>query len=71
VLYQDSRGAELPGTVNPIVLENMFRQQSCPWENIAVSYLQKVRSAVDAFNKSLLAKLILDDDEALTLQFIL
>ncbi|CRL30230.1 unnamed protein product [Penicillium camemberti] len=28
--YLESRGSELPGTVNPIVLQNMFRQQSSP-----------------------------------------
>jgi hypothetical protein len=61
-LYLDSRGSELPGTVNPIVLENMFRQQSRPWERIAVAYLDKVLLAVDAFNKSELASLISDDD---------
>ncbi|KAG0152948.1 hypothetical protein PDIDSM_1907 [Penicillium digitatum] len=26
--YLESRGSELPGTVNPVVLQNMFRQQS-------------------------------------------
>jgi hypothetical protein len=61
-LYLDSRGSELPGTVNPIVLENMFRQQSRPWERIAVAYLHKVQLAVDTFNKVLLASLISDDD---------
>jgi hypothetical protein len=61
-LYLNSRGSELPGTVNPIVLENMFRQQSRPWEGIAVAYLDKVQFAVNAFNKSIFASLISDDD---------
>ncbi|QGA20940.1 hypothetical protein EYB26_008650 [Talaromyces marneffei] len=67
-LYLDSRGSELPGTVNPIVLENMFRQQSRPWERIAVAYLDKVQLAVDAFNKSVFASLISDDDVQLKLK---
>ncbi|CRG92822.1 hypothetical protein PISL3812_09893 [Talaromyces islandicus] len=60
-LYRDSRGAELPGTVNPVVLENMFRQQSRPWEGIAVSYLDKIIKAVDDYNRSMFTKLIPDD----------
>jgi hypothetical protein len=29
--YRTSRGAELPGTVNPAVLESLFRQQAASW----------------------------------------
>jgi hypothetical protein len=29
--YRESRGAELPGTVNLTVLERLFRQQSAQW----------------------------------------
>jgi hypothetical protein len=61
-LYRDSRGAELPGTVNPVVLENMFRQQSRLWENIAQIYLEKVRIAVHAFNTATLERIISDGD---------
>ncbi|KAH9882663.1 hypothetical protein J1614_000899 [Plenodomus biglobosus] len=61
-LYRDSRGAELLGTVNPVVLENMFRQQSRLWENIASIYLEKVRNVVRAFNTTTLERLILDGD---------
>jgi hypothetical protein len=61
-LYRDSRGAELPGTVNPVVLENMFRQQSKPWESIARIYLEKVRIAVQGFNTTTLEQMISDVD---------
>ncbi|KAJ5602283.1 hypothetical protein N7510_011817 [Penicillium lagena] len=37
--YLESRGSELPGTVNQIVLQNIFRQQFSPWEKIAIKYL--------------------------------
>ncbi|KAH8693853.1 P-loop containing nucleoside triphosphate hydrolase protein [Talaromyces proteolyticus] len=60
-LYRDSRGAELPGTVNPVVLENMFRQQSRPWKSIAASYIDKVIRAVDDYNRSMFTKLMPDD----------
>jgi Dynamin central region len=40
-LYRMSRGPELPGMLNPVILENMFRQQSSNWEVIATGYLEK------------------------------
>lgn len=60
--YLESRGSELPGTVNPVVLQNMFRQQSSPWEKIAIIYLEKTASAVHSFNQQVFAKIIPDND---------
>lgn len=61
-LYRDSRGAELPGTVNPVVLENMFRQQSSPWNDIAMIYMGRVSTAVHEFNKAIFGRMISDED---------
>ena len=44
--YRTSRGAELPGTVNPAILEGLFRQQAASWEHIAKEYLANVNKAV-------------------------
>ncbi|PIG84605.1 hypothetical protein AARAC_010921 [Aspergillus arachidicola] len=60
--YLESRGSELPGTVNPTVLQNMFRQQSSPWGNIAMNYLKKTASSVHSFNEIIFKKIIPDDD---------
>lgn len=60
--YRESRGAELPGTVNPTVLENLFRQQSSPWENVTKKYLGAVISAVQEFNKGILQNLVPDEE---------
>ncbi|KAI2696871.1 hypothetical protein CBS147332_8834 [Penicillium roqueforti] len=60
--YLESRGSELPGTVNPVVLQNMFRQQSSPWEKIAIVYLERTASAVHSFNQQVFAKIIPDND---------
>lgn len=60
--YLESRGSELPGTVNPIVLQNMFRQQSSPWEKIAVKYLENISSAVHSYNEKVLAEILPNDD---------
>lgn len=61
-LYRDSRGAELPGMVNPSVLEFMFRQQTVAWEPIAAKYIDKVARAVDFFNQTIFDKLIRDEE---------
>jgi hypothetical protein len=61
-IYRDSRGAELPGTVNPVVLENMFRQQSSKWRDIATTYMEQVNDAVHKFNKENLERRIPDND---------
>jgi hypothetical protein len=62
VLYQESRGAELPGTVNPRVLENMFRQQSSPWKSIATFYIEKVITAIQSFNESVFERMMPDEE---------
>jgi hypothetical protein len=61
-IYRDSRGAELPGTVNPSVLENMFRQQSKSWKTIAQAYLQQAKAVVLAFNTTVFEQTISDED---------
>jgi hypothetical protein len=60
--YRESRGAELPGTVNPRVLENMFRQQSKPWRDIAALYLEQTTDTIQKFNEAVFVERISDDD---------
>jgi hypothetical protein len=55
-IYRESRGAELPGTVNPVVLENIFRQQTVHWKPIAVEHLDEVEKVVRRFNDLLLTE---------------
>lgn len=61
-LYRESRGAELPGTVNPRVLENMFRQQSKPWQRIATIYIAKVYSVIQGYNEIVFGRLVQDEE---------
>jgi hypothetical protein len=63
--YVDSRGPELPGIVNPVVIENMFRQQSSPWESIGEMYINTITKIVHDFNNHVL-ELIVPDDEVRT-----
>lgn len=59
--YHESRGVELPGTVNPRLLENLFREQCNNWENIATDYLFQLVKTIDVYNKLTLQDLITDD----------
>ncbi|KAI9812239.1 MAG: hypothetical protein M1832_000471 [Thelocarpon impressellum] len=59
--YRESRGPELPGTVNPAVLELMFRQQASGWKGIAEDHVGKVEKAVFDFNKALLTQIIAEE----------
>jgi hypothetical protein len=61
-VYRDSRGAELPGMVNPSVLESIFRQQTVVWHPITAEYIRKVARAIDDFNKTISDKLMGDDE---------
>ena len=60
-IYRESRGAELPSTFNPTVLQNMFRQQTVNWERIAFEHLAEVEHIVRKFNEILLSETIEDD----------
>lgn len=59
--YRESRGAELPGTVNPAVVESLFRQQAVKWVDIATSHLRNVEEIVKNFNHALFEETIPDD----------
>lgn len=59
--YKESRGAELPGTINPAVVESLFRQQAVGWVQIANNHLKGVENIVKNFNDSLFIQTISDD----------
>lgn len=49
VLMKRSRGCELPGTFNPMIISDLFREQSRPWEGLARKHLEQVSKAVKSF----------------------
>jgi hypothetical protein len=61
-LYRESRGGELLGTVNPAVLENLFRQQAKQWCSISESYLLVIDTIVTEFNEKALETIFLEED---------
>ncbi|KAI9653955.1 MAG: hypothetical protein M1831_005640 [Alyxoria varia] len=66
--YRESRGAELPGTVNPAVLQNLFHQQSRYWESIANNYLKKVHNAISRYNEAVFKGLLAEGEVRKSLQ---
>ncbi|KAF2008465.1 hypothetical protein BU24DRAFT_415823 [Aaosphaeria arxii CBS 175.79] len=61
-LYKESRGTELPGTINPKVVENMFRQQSLPWVRLANRYMREAGTIIREFNDDVLERRISDHE---------
>lgn len=50
-LMRRTRGRELPGTFNPMIVAELFVDQSAPWEAIAQSHIDKVWKAAKEFLK--------------------
>lgn len=44
-----TRGRELPGTFNPMIVADLFLEQSIPWEAIARSHIDSVWNATKGF----------------------
>lgn len=48
-LMKRTKGRELPGTFNPMIVSDLFLEQSTPWEAIARSHVDKVWKAAKEF----------------------
>jgi GTPase SAR1 family protein len=49
-----SRGRELPGSFNPLLVGELFRDQSIPWEKIARQHVEEIWEASKVFLERLL-----------------
>ena len=56
-LLERTRGAELPGMYNPMIVGDLFFQQSKPWESLARSHVKDVWQAVKHFVDKLISSL--------------
>ena len=56
-LLQRNRGRELPGMFNPMIVGEMFHQQSQPWEEKARLHIKDICDAVETFLEQTLAHL--------------
>ncbi|CZT11995.1 probable vacuolar sorting protein VPS1, dynamin, and related proteins [Rhynchosporium agropyri] len=48
-LMRRTKGRELPGTFNPMIVADLFLEQSSPWETITRKHIEKVWKAVKEF----------------------
>ncbi|TKA50187.1 hypothetical protein B0A49_11187 [Cryomyces minteri] len=48
-LVKKSRGRELPGLANPLLVGEVFREYSAPWDGLARDYIKSVWSATRSF----------------------
>ncbi|KAK6813331.1 hypothetical protein RU639_011099 [Aspergillus parasiticus] len=48
-LLRRTRGRELPGTFNPMIVNDLFKEQSQPWQRIANAHVTKVWEATKTF----------------------
>ncbi|KAF3169026.1 hypothetical protein TWF751_007493 [Orbilia oligospora] len=59
--YRKTRGRELQGTHNAVLLAELFHQQSTPWLGIAQAHLLKVYQCIYNFSKRCLGDVLKDD----------
>ncbi|KAI0191067.1 P-loop containing nucleoside triphosphate hydrolase protein [Astrocystis sublimbata] len=65
-LMRRTRGRELPGTYNPLIIGDLFRQQCRPWRGILEKYAQNILDAAHVSVKEALSEVV-DDDSMTTL----
>lgn len=55
------RGCELPGTFNPLLITELFHEQSQPWESIITSTRNSILEAVDWSTRSIIQRVAVDE----------
>jgi vacuolar-type H+-ATPase subunit E/Vma4 len=60
-IYLNSRGRELPGSYNHVVLSELFHEQCSRWGDIARDHLATVFSLVEKFASAAVCHIIADD----------
>ncbi|KAF2810357.1 Dynamin family protein [Mytilinidion resinicola] len=53
-VLQRSRGSELPGNFNPMLISQLFWEQSERWEMLAMKHIERVASVCDEFVRNVL-----------------
>jgi hypothetical protein len=62
-LMKESRGRELPGTFNPLIVAELFSKQCKPWENLVHSLLERVLNGASRTISSVLHQ-VADEETA-------
>ena len=66
-VYQYSRGKELPGTYNYVLLGELFHEQSSRWSTMASDHVESVGDAIKTFVDVALKHVVLDEHVRLEL----
>ncbi|KFG84201.1 Dynamin family protein [Metarhizium anisopliae] len=53
-MIDQSRGRELPGTFSPMIVSDLFKEQSFPWKQIAAAHVKNVWNAARLFLNQLI-----------------
>jgi hypothetical protein len=61
VLLTKSRGRELPGTFNPLLISDLFREQCSLWPKLLREYLRSVSTITQGFVRSVIRHLAQDE----------
>ncbi|KAF8414815.1 putative interferon-induced GTP-binding protein Mx [Terfezia claveryi] len=48
-VYRTSRGCELPGMVNPITVQNLFKRQSRAWGKFSEQHIDKIKAVTNRY----------------------
>lgn len=56
-----TRGRELPGTFNPLLIGELFHEQSARWHTLAHRYLEAVWTAIRTFLESAILHLVQEE----------
>lgn len=60
-MYQHSRGKELPGTYNHVLLAELFHEQASLWNGIATEHIEDVRHSIQVFTDEALEHVVADE----------
>lgn len=61
-VYLRTRGRELPGNYNHVLLSELYHEQSSRWTLIASSYLTSVLATTDSFVDMVLNCIVVEED---------
>ena len=60
-LMRQSRGRELSGTFNPLVISELFAEQCKPWESIVVGVKEEILHAIDEVTNAIVNHVAVDE----------
>jgi hypothetical protein len=69
-LMKRTRGCELPGTFNPMIISDLFLEQSRPWQALATSHIEQVAQAVMKFLQHLISHIAVASTSGVLFQIL-